>query len=136
MKTLVVDDDATSRFYLQETLGVYGEVHSCVDGVEAVQAFQRAMDQGSPYHLICMDIMMPFIDGVQALQQIRLVEQCANLGGATAVKVLMTTALGDSQNVVTAFREQCDGYLIKPFDKAKLLKHLYSLALIEPPISA
>jgi len=40
------------------------------------------------------------------------------------VKILMTTALGDTQNVFTAFRELCDGYLVKPIDKNKLLGYL------------
>jgi two-component system, chemotaxis family, chemotaxis protein CheY len=130
MKTLVVDDDATSRFYLQEILTSYGEVHSCVDGAEAVQAFQRSLDLGSPYQLICLDIMMPSTSGLLALQEIRQAEERGNRGYGPRARVLMITALGDSKTVVTAFHQQCDGYLVKPVDKAKLLNHLRSLALI------
>ena len=130
MRTLVVDDDATSRFYLQEILTPYGEVHSCVDGAEAVQAFQRSVEQGNPYQLICLDIMMPTTSGVQALQEIRQAEALMNPGHGPAVRVLMTTAKDDSKTVVTAFREQCDGYLVKPITKSKLLDSLRSLALI------
>jgi two-component system chemotaxis response regulator CheY len=130
MKALVVDDDAVSRFYLQEILTAYGEIHSCVDGAEAVQAFQRSVDQGSPYQLICLDIMMPSTSGVDALQAIRRAEQGMNRGPGAAVKILMTTAMDDSKTIVTAFREQCDGYLVKPIDKAKLLDSLRSLAMI------
>jgi YesN/AraC family two-component response regulator len=38
--------------------------------------------------------------------------------------------MGNSKTVVTAFHEQCDGYLVKPINKAKLLDSLRSLALI------
>ena len=41
MKSLVVDDDLTTRIVLQEILSRYSEVHSCVDGNEAVQVFTR-----------------------------------------------------------------------------------------------
>ena len=130
MKTLVVDDDPTSRFFLQEILTPYGEIHSCVNGVEAIQAFQRSLDQGSPYQLVCLDIMMPSTNGIQALQEIRQAEERKNPGRGSAAKVLMTTALDAPQSVMTAFREQCDGYLVKPIHKAKLMDCLRSLALI------
>jgi two-component system chemotaxis response regulator CheY len=45
------------------------------------------------------------------------------------VKILMTTALNDVENVQAALRERCDGYLIKPVDKAKLLKYLREFGL-------
>jgi two-component system chemotaxis response regulator CheY len=127
MRTLVVDDDPTSRFVLQEFLTPYGEVHSCVDGAEAIQAFQRALDQGKPYQLICLDIMMPYASGVEVLQMIRHSEQPAEK--SAGVKILMTTALNDPGTVVAAFHEQCDGYLVKPIRKAEVLKQLRELGL-------
>ena len=42
----------------------------------------------------------------------------------------MTTALGDSNKVVSAYRSLCDAYLVKPFGKAKLLEELRKLGLI------
>ena len=120
MKTLVVDDDPISRFLLQEILAPYGEIHSCVNGAEAVQAYQRSIEQGAAYSLICLDIMMPDTTGFQALQAIREIEARQNPRGPAA-KILMTTALHDSGAIVNAFHEQCDGYLVKPIEKAKLL---------------
>jgi len=43
----------------------------------------------------------------------------------------MTTALDDKKNIMNAFREQCDIYLVKPIDREKLTESLRSLALIK-----
>jgi len=45
--------------------------------------------------------------------------------------VIMTTALDDSKNILASFKGQCDVYLTKPVDKAKLLGELRKLKLIE-----
>jgi len=42
----------------------------------------------------------------------------------------MTTALDDSKNIMAAFREQCDLYLVKPIDRDKLIESLRTMKLI------
>ena len=79
MKTLIVEDDFTSRLFLQTFLSRYGECHIAVNGREAVEAFRMAADNGSPYDLICMDIMMPEMDGQEAVKQIRALEEAQAL---------------------------------------------------------
>ena len=68
MKALVVDDDLMTRIVLQEILSGYAEVHSCVDGSEAVLAYRRALERGEPYDLVCMDFLMPVMGGIEALK--------------------------------------------------------------------
>jgi two-component system chemotaxis response regulator CheY len=130
MKTLIVEDDFTSRLLLQASLTPYGECHIAVNGREAVEAFRAAREQGQRYDLICMDIMMPEMDGQEALKQIRKLEDDADILSSDAAKVVMTTALDDIGSVMTAFKGLCDAYLMKPIDKAKLLAQLKSLHLI------
>ena len=130
MKTLIVEDDFTSRLLLQASLSPYGECHVAVNGKEAVEAFQTARQEGRRYDLICMDIMMPEMDGQEALRQIRNLEDEAGVLSGEAAKIVMTTALEDMKNIVHAFKELCDGYLVKPVDRAKLLDHLVSFELI------
>ena len=130
MKTLIVEDDFTSRLLLQASLTPYGECHIAVNGRVAVEAFRAAREQGQRYDLICMDIMMPEMDGQEALRQIRKLEDDADILSGDAVKVVMTTALDDIGSVMTAFKGLCDAYLMKPIDKAKLLAQLKSLHLI------
>jgi two-component system chemotaxis response regulator CheY len=129
MKTLIVDDDFTNRLLLQTFLGRYGECHIAVNGKEAVDAFHTAMEAGSRYDLICMDIMMPEMDGHTALRKIRAQEASAGIF-SKAAKVFMTTALGEVKDVATAFEGLCDAYLIKPISPARLLQDLKTFGLV------
>lgn len=130
MKTLIVEDDFTSRVLIQEFLRDYGPAHVAVNGAEAVEAVRTALEGKQPYDLICMDIVMPKMDGQAALQKIRETEDEFGVGGLDRTKIIMTTARGDKDNVLQAFREQCDGYIVKPISKAELLKILKTLDLI------
>ena len=126
MKTLIVEDDFTSRLLLQELLKSYGPTHVAVNGKEAVEAVRSALEAGEPYNLICLDIMMPEMDGHQALREIRDMEEARGII-TNGSKIMMTTALGDVKNVNSAFYSLCDAYLTKPIHKAKLLEELAAL---------
>jgi two-component system chemotaxis response regulator CheY len=130
MKILIVEDDFTSRLLLQKILSAYGECHIAVNGKEAMDAFGRALSEGNPYHLICLDIMMPEMDGMEVLKTIRSLEEENGVNSSMGVKIIMTTALGDPRNVVGAFKSLCDAYLVKPVNKSKLLDYLRSFGLI------
>jgi two-component system chemotaxis response regulator CheY len=129
MKTLIVEDDFTSRLLLQEILEAYGPVHIAVNGREAVEAVHAAMNAGEPYDLIGLDIMMPEMDGYEALQKIRSMEESRGILSSRGTKIFMITALDGVKNVVQAFRGLCDAYLFKPIDKARLLDRLRALGL-------
>lgn len=131
MKALIVEDDFTSRLLLQQILNPYGECHIAVNGKEAIEAFMVAWAEGSRYDLICLDIMMPEIDGQEVLKRIRSMEETDGASAVNGVKIIMTTALRDKKNVFTAFEEQCDGYLVKPIDKAKMIDYLKDFGLLK-----
>ncbi len=130
MKTLIAEDDVTSRLLLQELLKSYGPSHVAVNGKEAVEAALMAMEAGEPYDLICLDIMMPEMDGQEALRKIREHEKTREILSSNAAKIVMTTALDDIKNIKTAFDGLCDGYLNKPIHKTHLLEELRELKLI------
>jgi two-component system, chemotaxis family, chemotaxis protein CheY len=129
LKVLIVEDDFTSRLLLQKLLQPYGEGHIAVNGREAVSAFREALETGQPYDLVCLDIMMPEKDGHEALKEMRALEESRNIVSTQGAKVIMTTAMGDVKNVAAAYDELCDGYLVKPIDKAKLIALLEELQL-------
>jgi two-component system chemotaxis response regulator CheY len=131
MKTLIVEDDFTSRFLLQEILKEYGTVHIAVNGKEAVQAVDMSLKNGQPYDIICMDIMMPEMDGQTAVQKIRKLEEAKGILSTNGTKIFMTTAHGDVKNVLKAFSSLCDGYLTKPIDKAQIAAELNKFGLIK-----
>jgi two-component system, chemotaxis family, chemotaxis protein CheY len=130
MKTLIVEDDFTSRLLLQELLKSYGPSHVAVNGEEAVEAVNTALEAGEHYDLICLDIMMPKMDGHVALRIFRDQEEARGIRSSEGAKIVMTTALSDIQSVMEAYRNLCDGYLTKPIEKAKLLEELRNLRLI------
>ena len=130
MRTLIVEDDFTSRILLQSLLSQYGECHIAVNGREAVAAFRTAQESGQTYDLICMDIMMPEMDGQAAVREIRALEEAEGTLSTNGVKIIMTTALDDVKNVVESFMALCDTYLFKPIDKGQLLGHIRDLHLV------
>jgi two-component system, chemotaxis family, chemotaxis protein CheY len=131
MKTLIVEDDFTSSLLLQEILKHYGPTNTALDGQQAVEAVRTAIDSGEPYDLVCLDIMMPEMDGHEALRQIRALEEAKGIIAIKGAKIVMTTALEDSTNILASFKSFCDVYLTKPVNKAKLLGELRKLKLIE-----
>jgi two-component system chemotaxis response regulator CheY len=133
MKALVVDDDLTTRTVLQEMLSRYAEVHSCVDGTEAVLACTRALDRDDPYDLICMDILMPTMNGLEALKLIRDDEERHGRIRSRGAKVIITTAADDTDSIHTAFQQLCDAYIVKPIDGTELLNIVYCLCPVDEP---
>jgi two-component system chemotaxis response regulator CheY len=130
MKTLIVEDDFTNRLILQTFLRDYGHAHIAVNGKEAVEAVRLALDAGEPYDLICMDIMMPEMNGQQALKEIRSLEEARGILSTHGAKVVMTTVLGDMKSICEAYSSLCDAYLVKPIGQNKLLQELRKLGLI------
>jgi two-component system chemotaxis response regulator CheY len=131
MKTLIVEDDFTSRLFLQAFLSRFGDCHIAVNGKEALEAFRMATDSGFPYDLICMDIMMPEMDGKEAVKQMRALEEARGVLLSRGAKIIMTTAVTDMKEVMQSFHDLCDAYLFKPIDTAELLRQIKSYQLIQ-----
>jgi two-component system chemotaxis response regulator CheY len=132
MKSLIVEDDFISRRILRELLRPYGDIEIATDGEEGVTAFNLAHEAKAPYDLICMDIMMPKIDGREALRQIRAREKALGVPSNLEAKIIMTTALDDPKTVFDSFyQDGATAYLVKPVSKQKLVRELRALGLIQ-----
>lgn len=129
MRILIAEDDMASRRFLQKYLSKYGECDIVVDGLEALDAYMIAWKDGKPYELICLDIMMPKVDGVKVLKNIRDMEIQKNIPTDKRVKIIMTTALAETQFVQQAFEYGCNAYAAKPIDINKLEEVLSKLNL-------
>ncbi len=130
MKILLAEDDFVTRKFMMNFLSKYGECDVTVDGMEAVDAFMMALEDEEPYDLVVLDIMMPVMDGYQALKGIRNIEKERNITGDAAVKVIMATALNEEKNVKMAFDLGCTIYSGKPIDKVRFEQGLKKLGLI------
>jgi two-component system chemotaxis response regulator CheY len=131
MRILIVEDDCTSRDLLESFLSPCGECQIAVNGREAVAAFSAAQKDGCAYDLICMDIMMPEMDGREAVRQVRALEVSRGILSSSGVKIVMATAVEDVKEVSRCFEELCDAYLPKPIDLAELLSLMKSYQLAQ-----
>ena len=131
MKILIVDDDFVCRKVLDKFLSEYGECDIAVNGKEALEAFKLSFESKEPYDLICLDIMMPEMNGQELLKKIREFENENAVLSLDATKVIMTTALDDHENIKMAFREQCEAYIVKPVVKEQLIQKLRELELVK-----
>jgi two-component system chemotaxis response regulator CheY len=131
MRSLVVEDDFTSRLALQRQLERHGEAHIAVDGREAAEAFATMLEHGEPYDAVFLDIMMPVMNGHEALRAMRQAEQAKGIHVGQGARFIMTTALGDAENVMDAFRHEADAYLVKPVVREKLEAELKRVGLLQ-----
>ena len=88
-----------------------------------------ALQERNPYTLMTLDIMMPEMDGQHLLSAFRDKEDDLKLPFPGRLKVVMISALDDTENVMKAFYSLADAYLIKPISKEKLVEVLGQLGL-------
>ncbi|MDH5561689.1 MAG: response regulator [Deltaproteobacteria bacterium] len=119
MRMLIVDDDLVNRKLISALVKNYGESDMAVNGKEALEFVKEAVSEKTPFDIIFLDIMMPEMNGHEALQEIRNIEKAHNIEVGEGSKVVMVTALGDSRNVLSAFSEGAEYYLVKPIKQKK-----------------
>lgn len=132
MKCLIAEDHLLSRRILKELLSPNFDCDIAVNGQEAIDSFQLAHDSKRPYDVIFMDIMMPVVDGMEALLCIRTLERKMEIPPNLAVKVVMTTALDDPHTVIRSLNQcEADSFIVKPLSRQKLALELRKLKLLQ-----
>jgi two-component system chemotaxis response regulator CheY len=131
MKILSVEDDYITSLVLHEILMSFGKCDIAQNGLVAIELFSEALSKKEPYDIIFLDIMMPEMDGQEVLKKIREIEGDNQINGLDSVKVIMTTALDDFENINSAFKHQCEGYIVKPINKDKITQMLIKQGLLE-----
>jgi two-component system chemotaxis response regulator CheY len=126
MRILIAEDDYVSRKFLYKFMSQFGEC----DGMEAIEVFLMALDDKNYYDLICLDIMMPEVDGIKALKTIRKLEEERGVPEEKLAKVIMTTALNDPKGIFETFDLGSEAYAVKPIDTDKLIDVLKRLKLL------
>lgn len=131
MKFLIAEDDSVSRFFMQKLLERFGKCDEVVDGLEVINAYLTAEKEKEPYDLICLDIMMPKLDGFKALKAIRNIEKQNGLEKKNQIKVIITTALNDKQSLMNAEELGCEAFVWKPIDTEEFLLVLNKMGITE-----
>ncbi len=106
---LLVDDEPGMLRYIKTLLEVEDyKVETATTGEQAIERLQKGLRPD----LVLMDLLMPGIDGLQTLEQLRQIQP--------GVKVVMLSCVSDTRKVVQAIRLGAHDYLTKPFQKAEL----------------
>lgn len=130
MNILIVEDDFVSRKFMTKFLSKYGTCQTAEDGELAVKMYKKAVEEKHPYDLICMDIIMPKLNGYETLELIRNYEKEQGFTGQQTAKVIMTSGMDVSTNVTKAFELGCVAYTSKPIDIVHFDNLLQELQLI------
>lgn len=111
MKILIVDDEELIRTVVKEYAELEGyEIDEAGDGLEAI-----AKCQENNYDLIIMDIMMPKLDGYQAVKEIQKTKN---------TPILMLSARGEEYDKLLGFDLGIDDYVQKPFSPKELMARI------------
>jgi CheY-like chemotaxis protein len=117
INTLVVDDHATNRLILRETLAALGaEVTDAASGREALAEWRRAAASERPYNLVLLDCRMPEMDGFEVAKEIR--RDCPHQGPT----IVMMASDHWADDIARTYDLGLGGYLIKPIRKSDLLQ--------------
>lgn len=129
MKILIVDDEMVSRRKMEIIMREYGDCESVENGNSAIRAFAEAIETGILFDLITLDISLPDMNGTNVLNVIRELEKGNAIAEDNRVKVLMVTAHGDQDIVMTSIAAGCDDYIIKPFTVDTITQKLEKIGL-------
>lgn len=136
MQVLIIDDDVVSRMVLMHLvdtagsadgdcarLGAPGSVDfDVLEAEDGEQAWQLLQAGARPAMLFC-DLRMPRLSGMELLARMRADERFATL------PFVLVSAAADSATMEQAMALGADGYIVKPFDSARVCAHLARLAL-------
>jgi two-component system, chemotaxis family, chemotaxis protein CheY len=126
-RVLIVDDEPLFRTILNEYISEFAECYLASNGEEALEMYDSAFASGHPYYLVLLDIYMPVMDGHTLLRSIREREAAHSIEVENRIKAVVISAGNSPRQVAdTFFEDQCDDYIIKPFQfdalKALLIK--------------
>lgn len=109
-KVLIVDDAAFMRMMLRNILTNNGfeVVGEAENGAKAIQQYRELQPD-----LVTMDITMPDMDGITAVQQIKAIDPKA--------KIIMCSAMGQQAMVVDAVKSGAADFIVKPFQPERVL---------------
>ena len=127
MRCLIVDDDELGRMMLEVFLEEFGSCDHAENGKIAVELYEKAADEGNPYDLVCLDNIMPVMDGPATLHCLREMDKKRK----TRTRIFMISACNTPKDIEQAFFDgDCDDYVVKPFQRELISQMLKRHKLI------
>jgi two-component system, chemotaxis family, chemotaxis protein CheY len=130
VRSLIIEDTAVIFRIVQHILAEFGESDIAEDGLKAIKKVKLSMNENNYYDLILLDIMIPEINGLDVLSNIRNLEKIHS--DLKPAKIIILTSLSEPKYIKAGMARGCDSYLLKPVDKYKLIGELKKLKLTEP----
>lgn len=130
MKFLLVDDEFGSRKKARKILSQYGDCDVAVNGLEALNAFVRAHNDGDIYNLIFLDNDMPDLNGAQVLNKIRQWETSKNIPNESMTKVIILCTETLDTETSKSLHPGDETYIIKPVTRNKLARAFKQIRFI------
>ncbi len=129
VRILIVDDDPSIVTLLEHHLKEMGQCTGVNSGQQAIDAIRSMHHQKQQYDVVCLDILMPGMDGRQVISHIRAMERAQDIPQKYQSKIVMVSSLDGAQDKLKAFRESCDSYITKPVDKEQLFEVMQSVGI-------
>lgn len=133
LNILIVDDDEVIQFHLSQLLMPLARLRMAADGREALARVEESLHSGERFHCIFMDIMMPGLNGLDAvLAMVHLFNE-HRMSLEERPKIVMLSSMNERDTQVDAlYACGADYFLSKPLDEPALMKALEDLGLIAP----
>ena len=119
MRILVVEDSFITRRVMLKMLAPLGQCDVAVNGREAVMAFRMGLDEGVGYDLICLDIQMPEMNGIELTMEIRQYYP--------QIRVIGLTMFKEDHLLVDMLEAGAKGYLLKTCTKEQLAEAILAV---------
>ena len=130
IKTLVVEDVSLLQKMIGRMLKSYAIITSVDNGIEAIYQYTKAILDEKPFDLICLDIYIPEMNGLEVLQNIRKFEDKIGLNEENRVKIIVITSLTNNDNFEKEIKKYANSFLNKPFSPGDLTLQLKKLNLL------
>lgn len=130
-RILVADPDTINRRLLASLMERHGECEQAEDGYQALRRIRAAIDALQPFRLICLDPLLPNLDSLEVLRQMRRMEKKANIGDGGRALAIAIPSPDETSNIHSAqLTLECNGRLFKPICERRLLEELTRLGMI------
>ena len=128
---LIVDDENIGRLMLQNFLSEVAECDVAINGKEGLHLFEKAISDGRPYDLICVDLIMPEMNGLAMVRRVREFEKAHPVFSDFRTVIFVITASDSTWDKADLLLDNlCDDYITKPFSRSELMGNLYNHGLV------